>query len=298
MQGNLANGHNQNLLCPNCGVTLRRSQTENGNRLARCWNCGQMLRFVNRVELKWKGALPNPEKFDINATIPALPEIKDAGLLAEATKTYNYPYLQCPKCEHVNYANNANFQYCVNCGEDLKKNCIVCDQPLYVLDQFCSNCRNDQERALLELEAFYWQRYNEGKRQTEAGNWQEARRNFDLFFSHDYPDDPEQSRMYNQARFIYKTSIAPLEGTDGVVWYNQVLDAQRESQVQYSQAITRKAKSTKRRYLILLGGLVVTMSLASNAVLGTWWAIFLVGPIAGIIAFVILLLLLFSIGLN
>jgi hypothetical protein len=40
------------------------------------------------------------------------------------------------------------------------------------------------------------------------------------------------------------------------------------------------------------------MSLVSNALLGTWWAIFLVGPVAGIVLFLILLILLFSLGLN
>jgi predicted amidophosphoribosyltransferase len=295
------NPTNQSLLCPNCGVKLRSSQTGSGYRLARCWNCGQMMRFVNALELNWKGNLPNPkdlDRHDPSLTLPALPDIKDKGFLVEPIKTYTYPHLQCPKCEHVNYANDSSVQYCVNCGDDLKKSCIVCDQPLYVLDQFCSNCRNDQERAQIELEAFYWQRYNEGKRLAESGNYGEARRNFDLFFSPEYPDDPEQARMYNQARFIYRTSIAPVDGNKGIVWYNRVLDAQHTVQERYVQTATRKAKRTKRRYWVLLAVSVVTMSIASNAIFGAVWAIFLVGPVAGVIAFIILMLLLASIGIN
>lgn len=301
VQESQSNQLNQNLQCPNCGVKLRPSQTENGYRLARCWNCGQMMRFVNALDLRWKGNLPDPKTLDWqnpNLTIPDFPEIQNRGLVVEAIKAYPYPYMQCPKCEHVNYANDATLQYCVNCGEDLKKSCIVCDQPLYVLDQFCSNCRNDQERAQIELEAFYWQRYNEGKRLAEAGNYAEARRNFDLFFSPEYPDDPEQARMYNQARFVYKTSIAPLDGNDGIIWYNRVLDAQHDVQERYIRSVTKKAKSTKRRYLGLLIVSVIAMSLVSNALLDTWWAIFLVGPVAGIVLFLILLILLFSLGLN
>ncbi len=276
--------------CPTCGVTVSQEQLQPDRRLARCWNCGQMLRLVyERAGVAWPASRPPeesaPTQFNWGEGTKTLPEM--ARLRIETAPFYPYPSIQCPHCEFVNseagLPNGSLF--CVNCGQDLKKNCIVCDTPMYLLDRFCRNCRNDQESAQYQLEAIYWQHYNEGVKLAQAKRWQEARDYLALFFNPAPPQAAQERQRQQQARQIYLRSIAPAEGERGLNLYRK----SGEELIKAEARVKTRALRRKFRKWGMIGGGFLLAGIWSTIVLGNFGAIFALIPVAVVIALVLIL---------
>jgi hypothetical protein len=224
----------------------------------------------------------------------------------ELVPRYPYPNLQCPYCEHLNYDNVAGDaengrrtqQYCANCGADLKKACLVCSYPLYILDNFCGRCRSDQEQAEYQLEAVYWQRFNEGKRLAQAKRWEDAYQELSLFFGTDreVADIGYNIKQVREARQLYRTSIANHDKGVGLQLYND----SREQLRRVAQAHKRAAQARRFiKYAAVAVGLLM-MGTWSAFNLGAWWSIFVLVPaVVLILGFLVILMLIhFGVGFN
>jgi hypothetical protein len=279
--------------CPSCGVGLPAEALAGGQRLARCRQCGQMLRRV--VTRLWP---TQSAAFDAASTTPdwnrGLPEPAPQEHL-EPAPVYPYPALQCPYCEHINQDVPAirlnGQQYCANCGADLKKKCLRCDEPMYVLDYYCMRCRSDQEQLKYELEALYWQHYNEGKRLARLGRWLDAERELSLFFNPRREFDPEDVRL---ARQIYASSIRPSDDGEGLQLYNEAVEHLRRSY----EARQRSLRRRKYARWGAVGGGILLLGIFSAITFGSWWAIFVIVPFAGLLVVMLIFILLSILGLN
>lgn len=214
----------------------------------------------------------------------------------EIAKRYPYPYLQCPFCEQLNYdvrgpdQNWQTQQFCSNCGADLKKECLNCGYPLYILDHFCGRCRSDQERAEYEFEAWFWQHFNEGKRLAQNKEWGLALRELSLFFG---PDRETAfygygARQVREARRVYRGNISNRDRGEGLRLYNEChQQLKKEAQAQ-AQAMQRRKLA---KYLVI-GLVLILMGVWSASSLGSWWAIFVLIPAVALIMGGLLLMLL------
>ncbi len=270
--------------CPNCGEVLEQNAFAGGRKLTRCWHCGGMVRAATR---------PRPAR---NGEAGSWGEAGAGSPVSEKTRlelaqSYSYPNLQCPYCEHVNQDSaNSNSLYCANCGAELKKDCLHCSKPMYVLDHFCPYCRTDQERAQYELEAFYWQHFNEGKRLARAGQWEECHRHLAIFFEpHAIVTDDQTAQ---QAQAFYRHSIAPEDGGEGLRIYN-------ESLAKLRRQIDDELKQERWRTLIkwsVVAGVLGLIAVWSALTFGSWWAIFAMGFGALILIGLVILFIIVSIG--
>ncbi len=284
------------LSCPNCGAALAQAAMAAGQRLARCRQCGQMLRRPFRRTWPTSPAAGRESAStafawtDTSAFVPTPPE---AGDYLETGPNYPPPALQCPYCEHLNQDNPrmGAGQFCGNCGAHLKKTCLNCDAPMYILDHFCTRCRSDQERVKYEVEGMYWQRFNEGKRLAGLGRWQDAERELSLFFEPDPNLDREQIR---QARQIYISSIAPFDGGEGLRLYNEARAALRDEEEAYERRLARR----RNQRWIVLAALPVLLAVLSALTFGSWWAIFVIVPVVGVALALLILFVLANIGLG
>lgn len=276
--------------CPSCGAGIPAEALAGGQRLARCRQCGQMLRRV--VTRVWPAdpAAASPVR-DWNRSLPE-PASQEH---LEPAPIYPYPALQCPYCEHINQdlppLRLSGQQYCANCGADLKKHCLRCDAPMYVLDYYCMRCRSDQEQLKYELEALYWQHYNEGKRLAQIGRWQDAERELSLFFNPRPDYDPEDVR---QARQIYASSIRPSDEGEGLRLYNEAVEHLRRAY----QTRQRRLQRRKMARWGAVGAGVLLLGVFSALTFGSWWAIFVIVPFAALLIVMLVFLLLSILGLN
>lgn len=273
------------LNCPNCGELLERTAFDGGRRLARCWHCGGLVRAQTRPRPVRTESENQGETGRLTGGF-SLPRL-------ETAQSYAPPHLQCPYCEHVNrelpQANSPSL-YCSNCGAELKKLCLNCDRPMYVLDHFCPYCRTDQERAQYELETLLWQEYNEGKRLAKLGYWEPAHRHLSLFFNPDaIGADPVHA---GRAQAVYRHSIAPEDGGEGLRLYNEALQRLRQRANEELKQEERR-KQAKWGVVALLVGLLALWSAFS---LGAWWAIFAIGFGVVIVLALLILFVLLSIG--
>ncbi len=275
--------------CPSCGAGLPPEALSSGQRLARCRKCSQMLRLVSARN--WpthpSESAPHPLDRGYSAGSALMEQL-------EPLPGYPPPALQCPYCEHVNTDSPSyrasGQQFCANCGADLKKDCLNCDASLYVLDYYCTRCRSDQEQLKYEIEAVYWQHYNEGKRLAALGRWQDAERELSLFFGTATDFDREHLR---RARQIYVRSIAPYDAGEGLRIYNDVLEQLRLLEEDSERRLQRR----KRRKWVLAGAGFLLLALFSASTLGSWWAIFIVAPVVALLLVLLILFLFGSLGL-
>ncbi|MEI6045275.1 MAG: zinc ribbon domain-containing protein [Chloroflexota bacterium] len=272
------------LNCPNCGEALERNAFEGGRRLTRCWHCGEMVRSAVRSSRGRAETSPfsSSEWAERNT-----PKASGSRIQLEQVPSHPYPNLQCPYCEHLNrelvvQADKTSF-YCTNCGAELKKACLNCERPMYVLDHFCPYCRTDQEEAQYELEALYWQQFNEGKRLAKIGHWEDAHRHLALFFNPDaIGADPVNLQ---RAEAVYRHSIATVDEGEGLRLFNESLQRLRHQ-------IHEELKQEERRRWAKWGlGLLVLglLALWSAVNFGAWWAIFAIA--LGVIVVIGLLIL-------
>ena len=276
------------LRCPGCGAGLPFEAMAAGQRLARCRQCGQLVRKA--VRRKWPTTVYETVSGDRNyATVD-----EDAEVNLEVAPGYPYPALPCPYCEHINHdappIRSTGQQYCANCGADLKKPCLNCDGPLYILDHYCTHCRSDQEQVKYEIEGMYWQHYNEGKRLAGLGRWADAERELALFFNPRTDLDREHVR---RARQIYVSSIAPFDAGQGLQTYNEAVGHLRQA----DEHDRRRLERRKLQRWAWRGGAVLALSLVSWIVFGSWWAIFLVVPAVGLLLFLLVVFVLAHLGL-
>lgn len=286
------------LHCPSCSSALPREAMAAGQRLARCRRCGQLLRrVVGRQAWPNSSAATNESPAtafawgNLDNTMPHFPQAND---VLEIAPSHPYPALPCPYCEHLNRDNlpmRPGQQYCANCGADLKKRCLNCEASLSVLDYFCTHCRTDQERLKYEIEAVYWQRFNEGKRLAQLGRWQDAERELSLFFNPSPNVDRDEAR---RARQIYVGAIAPGDAGVGLALYNEAVEGLRLSY----EGQQRKLQQRKIMQWSLVGVAMVGMAIFSALSFGSWWFIFIIGPAALLVVIVLLAFLLGSIGLG
>jgi hypothetical protein len=275
--------------CPACGATLPDEAFAAGQRLARCRRCSKM---VHRVipqgwplnpggSLQVEGEESSPETFQAERL--------------EVAPSYAYPALACPYCEHLNQDGSSirpnGQQFCANCGADLKKACLNCDEPMYVLDHFCTHCRSDQEKAKYEIEGVYWQHFNEGKRLAQMGRWADAERELGLFFNPVPGLDRDHVRLAHQ---IYVSSIAPYDGGEGLRLYNEAVEQLRRSQ----EAYQRKAQRARYGKWAAVGAVILLLAVFSAVTLGSWWAIFIIVPVASLLVIFIIWLILVHLGLS
>jgi len=276
---------NYSLNCPSCGEALERGAFEEGRHLARCWHCGKMVRAAVRPRTSWSALNSGQAEASGRGEQAAISRAQ-----LETAPSYGPPNFQCPYCEHINreVSIQANQTlYCGNCGAALKKACLDCNRPIYILDHFCPYCRADQERVQYELEALYWQQFNEGKRLAKVRRWEEARHYLAIFFDPAaIGADPIQSQ---QAQQIYRRSIAPEDGGEGLRFYNEALH-------QMSQQAIKELKQERRREWFKWGFIATIVGLValwSALTFGSWWAIFaivlLVGLALGLLAFLFLI---------
>ncbi|HEX2916173.1 MAG TPA: hypothetical protein VH186_35765 [Chloroflexia bacterium] len=295
-----AGENNARLTCPSCGAGLPPDTMSAGQRLARCKQCGQMLR--RPVRRNWPGSPAAklesaPTAFswgDYQANTEGLfrPE---PGEKLELAPSYPYPALQCPYCEHVNQdqprIRASGQQFCANCGADLKKNCLSCDASLYVLDHYCTHCRTDQEKLKYEIEGLYWQHYNEGKRLAQLGRWEDAERELSLFFNPQPGLDPGHVR---QARQIYVKNIAPYDGGEGLRLYNECIEQLRLADEAYQRQLQRR----KYQKWGMIAALVVALGIFSSMVFGSWLTIFVLIPLVAVGIALLVLFILSNLGLG
>ncbi len=310
---------NLRLDCPVCSTALGQKQVQNGRRLARCRGCGTLLRIVSS-ESEAAANESSGTPFDWPHNRWGLHDVKTEpvrlhpALAARATETkftvqiaarQPYPNLQCPYCEHLNYDTSGGSeagwrvqQFCANCGADLKKECLVCSYPLYVLDHFCGRCRSDQERAEYEFEAVYWQRFNEGKRLATAQRWDAACRELTLFFGTDRETAEAgfNIKEVREARHIYRSSIASYDRGVALNLYHEC-----QEQVRREARATQQAIQRGRVLKYVAGaGLLLAMGVWSALNLGAWWSIFILVPAVGLVLVFLLLVMLihFGVGFN
>jgi hypothetical protein len=279
--------------CPSCGAGVPAEALAGGQKLVRCRQCSQMLRRV--ITPTWP--------IHPSAAYESAPHPNDAGYIRpeftpqerlEPAPSYPYPTLQCPYCEYINHASPpirlSGQQYCANCGADLKKNCLNCDASLYVLDNYCTRCRSDQEQLKYEIEAYYWQIYNEGKRLAQLGRWRDAERELSLFFNPRPEIDQADAR---RARQIYTRSIAPTDNSEGLQLYNEARAQLRHAY----EARQRRLQHRKWVWAGLSGIAVLMLGLFSASTFGAWWVIFIIVPVIGLLVIFLIFLLLSSLGL-
>lgn len=272
--------------CPACGAALPDEAFAAGQRLARCRRCSKMVRRETTEGWPVSGAVGSPG---------LQPEVYAGQENLEIFPSYPYPVLACPYCEHLNQDGLAQRsdgqQFCANCGADLKKSCLNCAEPMYVLDHFCTRCRSDQEKARYEIEGAYWQRFNEGKRLARMGRWEDAERELGLFFNPIPGLDREHVRLAHQ---IYVSSIAPADQGDGLRLYNEVVE-----QLRITQAAQRRKQQRQKYYKwVAVAAVVLILAVFSAVTLGSWWAIFVIVPVASFIILLIGWLILVHLGLS
>jgi hypothetical protein len=272
--------------CPACGAVLPDEAFAGGQRLARCRRCSKLVRRETAQGWPVSGA------FDGRALPPEGYAEPDR---LEIFPSYPYPVMPCPYCEHLNQDGLAQRadgqQFCANCGADLKKLCLNCGEPMYVLDHFCTRCRADQERTKYEIEGVYWQRFNEGKRLAQMGRWADAERELGLFFNPAPTLDRDQVRLAHQ---IYASSIAPADHGDGLRLYNEVVE-----QLRLTGAAQRRKQQRQRYYKwVAVAAVVLLLGIFSAVTLGSWWAIFVIVPVASLLILFIGWLILVHLGLS
>lgn len=274
--------------CPACSANLPDEAFAAGQRLVRCRRCSKMVR--RDTPQGW----PLQPSGAIQDTRTSPPETSLQERL-ELAPSYAYPALACPYCEHLNQDGPAmrpnGQQFCANCGADLKKACLSCDEPMYVLDHFCTRCRSDQEKARYEIEGVYWQHFNEGKRLAQMGRWQDAERELGLFFNPTPGLDREHVRLAHQ---IYVSSIAPSDSGDGLRIYNEAVEQLRLAQQAFQNKLQRRKYQKWAAVALLIGILAVF----SAVTLGSWWAIFIIVPLASFILILIGWLILIHLGVG
>jgi hypothetical protein len=273
--------------CPACSAALPDEAFAAGQCLARCRRCSKMVR--RETTQGWPLSGPLLDSRALPPEVNAVPE------RLEIFPSYPYPALPCPYCEHINQDGLTQRpdgqQFCANCGADLKKSCLNCAEPMYTLDHFCTRCRTDQEKARYEIEGVYWQRFNEGKRLARTNRWQDAERELGLFFNPAPTLDREQVRLAHQ---IYVSSIAPADHGDGLRLYNEVVE-----QLRITQAARRRKQQRQKYYKwVAVAVAVVLLAIFSAVTLGSWWAIFVIVPVASFIILFIGWLLLAHLGLS
>lgn len=262
------------LQCPACKTVLPQSAMASGQRLARCKECGQMVRRA--IKQAWPASASaaannesDPTTFEWDGTLVyQTPQ----NVALEIGPTPTYPAMPCPYCEYVNQAAGKaradGQQFCTNCSANLKKTCLNCDQSLYVLDHFCRFCRADQEKVQYEIEALYWQHFNEGKRLALAGRWEDAEQELSLFFA----PDPHLDRQHvRRAHQIYVSNIAPQDGGEGLHLYHDVLEGLRRQEAKQGRGLQRR----KYGRWVAIGAVVLGLGLFSSTAFGAWWLIFL-----------------------
>lgn len=258
-----------------------------GQRLARCRQCSKMVR--RETAQGWPVSNASTESRSLQ------PELYNGPDRLVVFPSYAYPIIPCPYCEHLNQDGLAQRpdgqQFCANCGADLKKLCLSCGEPMYVLDHFCTRCRSDQERAKYEIEGVYWQRFNEGKRLAGLHRWQDAERELSFFFNPLPGLDRNEVRLAHQ---VYVSSIAPNDHGEGLRLYNEAV-----AKVRLIEA-TRRRKEQRRKYYKWVAAAVVILLLGifSAVTLGSWWAIFVIVPVASFIILLIGWIILAHLGLG
>lgn len=293
--------------CPGCGANLPDESFAAGQRLARCRRCSKMVRRESAQNWPVSGTLrdnqlsgqPNGQPglpLSSQQTSPnfqAAPYFEQEKL--EIAPAYAYPALACPYCEHINTDSpsmRANGQqFCANCGADLKKACLNCDAPMYILDHFCTQCRSDQEKARYEIEGVYRQHFNEGKRLAQMDRWQDAERELSLFFNPAPDLDRDHVRLAHQ---IYISSIAPYDNGEGLRLYNEAVEQGRR----LVAAQRRKEQRSKYIKWMAVVAAILLLGIFSAVTLGSWWAIFIIVPLASFILIVVGWLLLASLGVS
>ena len=269
--------------CPACSAALPDEAFAGGQHLTRCRRCSKMVR--RQAVQGWP----------LQGGSTLQPEVYAGQERLEISPSYPYPVLACPYCEHLNQDGLAQRpdgqQFCANCGADLKKSCLNCNEPMYVLDHFCTRCRADQEKAKYEIEGAYWQRFNEGKRLAQIGRWQDAERELGLFFNPVPTLDRDHVRLAHQ---IYVSSIAPADRGDGLRLYNEAVE-----QLRITQAAQRRRQRRQKYYKwIALASAVLLLAVFSAVTLGSWWAIFVIVPVASFIILLIGWIILAHLGLS
>jgi hypothetical protein len=162
---------------------------------------------------------------------------------------------------------------------------------MYVLDHFCTHCRSDQEKAKYEIEGVYWQHFNEGKRLAQMGRWADAERELGLFFNPLPGLDRDHVRLAHQ---IYVSSIAPYDGGEGLRLYNEAVEQLRLAQ----EAYRRKAQRARYGKWAAVGVVILLLAVFSAVTLGSWWAIFIIVPVASLLLIFIIWLILVHLGLS
>ncbi|MDB5079396.1 MAG: hypothetical protein JWP00_1320 [Chloroflexi bacterium] len=275
--------------CPGCGANLPDAAFAAGQRLARCRRCSKMVHRETPQPQGWPVGPDRP--LQESRSFPASPSQPDR---LEVAPSYAFPALACPYCEHLNQDGRSvrpdGQQFCANCGADLKKACLTCDEPMYVLDHYCTRCRSDQEKAKYEIEGVYWQHFNEGKRLVQLGRWEDAERELGLFFNPAPGLDREHVRLAHQ---IYVSSIAPFDGGEGLELYNEAVEQVRLSREAYRQKLQRR----KYQKWVGLAVAALLLGILSAVTLGSWWAIFIIVPLASFIIILVGWLILVNLGL-
>lgn len=300
MQAGLEFNNFERLRCPACGKILAQEAWAQGQRLGRCRYCSNLVRRVTERPWPWPVVPPRSTGESGNSSL-------DSGATGSQEDYSNLPptspvlqvvsglpalTLPCSYCEHVNRDEGMPQQFCGNCGANLKKTCISCSAPMAVTDYFCPRCGNDQEQAKLQVEAFYWQRYNEGKRQSQLGNWEAVRRELGLFLDTRSNDeyDPLEAR---RARQLYATAIAPRDGGEGIRLYNEALEHLQKRQ----QGRRRQKALRKTLPRTILAGLLLLPGLLLAATTGAiWWM--LAAPAIIVLLIFLVVVILGSLGLG
>ncbi len=277
------------LYCPGCGAGLPFEAMAAGQRLARCRQCGKLVRKIDRRA--WPATIYDKLTGDQNYS--GQPD--DEEIRLEIAPNYPYPALPCAYCEHINHdhppVRSNGQQFCANCGADLKKFCLNCDAPIFVLDYYCTHCRSDQEKVKYAVEAMYWQHYNEGKRLAGLGRWEDAERELSVFFNPSPDLDREHIR---RARQIYISSIAPYDAGQGLQLYNESIERLRLAE----EARERQLQRRQMQRWAWRGGAVVGLAVISWLVFGSWWTIFVIVPGLLLLIAVLVFLLLSHLGLS
>ncbi len=287
--------------CPACGEGFSQEAFAGGRRMARCRRCSQMVRKV--IPGIWPTSpsvgtesAPHPQDWqDFSYQSPTAPLAEQL----ELAPSYPPPSLQCPYCEHLSRdmgiirANGQ--QFCANCGGGLKKLCLNCTSPMYVLDYHCPVCRSDQEKLKYEIEALYWQQYNEGKRLAQLGRWYDAEQALAIFFRPSPQDDPEEVR---RARQVYASNLAATDGGEGLQLYNEAVEQLRQNQAAEQLYLQRQQQRRQWTKWGAIGGALLLMGIFSATTLGSWWAIFLVAPVVVFLLVIILFFLASMFGLG
>lgn len=289
----------EKLNCPACRRLLPREAWLNGQRLGRCRGCGKLVRRVTERPWPWPvGERPTTEsaptafEWGSSPTAETVQMRSPAPTLLELAPNYPALTLPCPYCEHVNTESHAPQQFCGNCGANLKKSCAACDAPMFVMDYFCNRCGSDQEQAKLQIEAGYWQRYNEGKRLAGAGDWAGACRELGLFVvGNGGENDPLETR---RARQFYLSTIAPRDNNEGVELYNQAAAALEKLRQKAKRDHAKPSGRNRWGQIIVMWSLVITFVVAT--ITGTWWL--LATPFVMVLIFFFIIVIMGALGLG